>query len=344
MIKSVKIIGLFLLVLMSKNTQAQLHNIRHFSYVDAKDSLYEMYEAEDTVYDTDTIVSVREIEPFYMLLYENSAFNFETFCKKTGYKMPKQPEGNNPLMPVVNITYHDAMAYCKWLSEYYGITFRLPTDQEWEYAASSGFQNDKFDLNGISPEVIYIKNTKNDKPNCITCGQPNLKGLYNMCGNVWELTIASGIDRDSSENTSYIMGGSFFEDADHVHPNTKRNHNKNLKRADVGFRIVASKSDYELLLFIDQAQTLLSDVKSIDSKIRVTTKGVFMDNLFVDWKNGFETFYYDEEKLTAGFCCWVQDLNNLGPESSKEFTFTFEKKDLKYLKKLAQHFYTFVFD
>ena len=36
--------------------------------------------------------------------------------------------------PVVNVTWNDAMAFCKWLSEKEGQTYRLPTESEWEYA------------------------------------------------------------------------------------------------------------------------------------------------------------------------------------------------------------------
>ena len=42
---------------------------------------------------------------------------------------------NNPLAPVVGVSWFEAEAYCNWLSEELGRPIRLPTEEEWERAA-----------------------------------------------------------------------------------------------------------------------------------------------------------------------------------------------------------------
>ena len=92
--------------------------------------------------------------------------------------------------PVVNITYEDAMAYAKWKGH------TLPTEAQWEWAARAGAkelptQHDQPAGANTWQGIFPMANSAEDgfaglAP--VACYSPNAYGLFDMIGNVWELT------------------------------------------------------------------------------------------------------------------------------------------------------------
>lgn len=92
--------------------------------------------------------------------------------------------------PAIGMTWHAAMAYCRWLSAKTGHSYRLPTEAEWEYAARAGSATpwSSGDEASLSQSAWYAANA-NGKPHKVGGKQANALGLHDMHGNVAEWTL-----------------------------------------------------------------------------------------------------------------------------------------------------------
>jgi formylglycine-generating enzyme required for sulfatase activity len=135
-----------------------------------------------------------ELMPFYLMDAEVS-MELWSACVKKGVcqQVPRDKNWVGESLPVVNVSWNDIVEnFIPWLNSISSISFRLPTEYEWEYAASEGSDR----------KYIWGNNFGRNKASCANCGskfdgrQPapvryfpkNSWGLYGMLGNVEEWT------------------------------------------------------------------------------------------------------------------------------------------------------------
>ncbi len=190
---------------------------------------------------------VRIDRPFAIGVYEVTIAEWNACvrddgCMKTGNWSKENP---NPLIPASDISYEDAQAFVAWLSVQSGRAYRLPTEQEWEYASRAGSPGAFPWGDDIAPSMANYDHTARyhgsetapyrGYPEAVNGYPANAFGLNQMQGNVWEWT--SGCT-DASCRARIMRGGS-FESA----PGALRSANRfavppGKRRQDGGLRVV----------------------------------------------------------------------------------------------------------
>ncbi len=139
-----------------------------------------------------------DLDAFMIGRSEVTNAQFLKFVEETRRPAPRDPDfvknymATHPDLPVVNVTYADALAFCQWLSQKTGATARLPSEAEWEYAARSGHDNYLFPW-ASGDAKTRARYSDNDPSGVKTVARDafpaNEFGLFNMAGNVAEWVL-----------------------------------------------------------------------------------------------------------------------------------------------------------
>ncbi len=161
------------------------------------------------------------LSSFYMSATEVTFDQYDTYCKATGAKKPDDNGWGRGNRPVINVSWDDAIGFCRWLSKESGSEVRLPNEAEWEYAVLGGRKSKGYTYSGSNnwKEVSWSEGNSGDRTQPVGGKKPNELGLYDMSGNIWEWCIdwpVSDITRTGNDIKHALRGNSFDNPASDV--------------------------------------------------------------------------------------------------------------------------------
>lgn len=139
--------------------------------------------------------------------YEVTFEEYDAFCEATGCEQPDDKDLGRGRLPVVHVTWSAAAAYVAWLPEQTGEPYRLPTEQDWEYAARAGSHGAYGSPAKGAGLLMNHSEQSYKKPRAAGTLPPNKWGLHEVHGNAWEWT------RTDVSGKRVIKGGSWANGA-----------------------------------------------------------------------------------------------------------------------------------
>jgi sulfatase modifying factor 1 len=210
------------------------------------------------------------LDAFYIEKYEVSNADYAVFVKATGRRPPENDDPKYSLwrgtslldgvaeLPVINVSWDDAAAYCKWIGG------RLPTEAEWEKAARGTdgrvypWGNDPVTGNRTNYSIENVTFWEGPatlaKVNQYDFGRSPY-GVYEMAGNVWEWVqdwydegyYKGGVTRNpkgpSEGKERVVRGGGWQSNSETVRSANRNKHAPTDRRIYIGIRCAKDAKD-----------------------------------------------------------------------------------------------------
>jgi len=159
-------------------------------------------------------------------------------------------------LPVVEVSWWDAIRYCNTLSEHADLTaayridgdevvwdtsstgYRLPTEAEWEHACRAGTTGPRY---GALDAIAWFRDNSAGRAHDVTTKQPNGWGLHDTIGNVWEWCWDL-YDPEVYGSYRILRGGGWFDEQWSCRASVRRRSHPTYRIDDVGFRVARSGS------------------------------------------------------------------------------------------------------
>ena len=194
----------------------------------------------DVDLDFETPAYADTVESFWMSHFEVSRSQWQALM--AGDKCTLDEE----LLPVADISYDEACAFAKRLTNLTGLVFALPSEAEWEYAARAGARQQRTRYAGsdnADSVAWYEANSGGQAHPCDGTKYPNGGDMFDMSGNVYEWTSTpfrplSGDPTVPDSDAMVIRGGSYASPAAHVRVTHRDLMNRHEHSPEVGIRLI----------------------------------------------------------------------------------------------------------
>ncbi len=195
------------------------------------------------------------VKAFYMDKTEVTNAEYAEFVRQTKHAAPPhwvhdQPPVGEERWPVTNVSLGDAQAFAAWRTQRDGVNYRLPTEDEWEFAARSGGTYKLYPWSGEQVEGHANVSASGPQPVGSYPQGASREGVLDLIGNVWEWTasknsIYPGNKAAQLENGDSIItrGGAYSSKSggEEAITATKRKVTPaDTKHPSLGFRLVRS--------------------------------------------------------------------------------------------------------
>lgn len=172
------------------------------------------------------------VEAFAIGRYPVTNAEYAPYLAASGAAPPPwwaHPDFDDPVQPVVGVSWDEALAFCAWGAVALGRTLTLPTTSQWERAARGGLERARFPWGDAHPGTGRFP-----RPPRVTEGPVNPLGLHALSGVCHEWCL----DGDATRRAS--RGGAWR----HQDPWSPVGHPSSLppglRYSDYGFRVVAA--------------------------------------------------------------------------------------------------------
>lgn len=203
------------------------------------------YDGQDAWDHEQPVHKVTITKDYYIGVYEVTQAQYVAIQGEN----PSQFRGDD--RPVDSVTWRQATEFCEKLSQKEGVTYRLPTEAEWEYACRAGTTTKYYwgNIDELAGTFAWYKDNSDNQTHPVGQKKANAWGLHDMSGNVeeWAYDRFRAFTRRTQtdpkgptigRNSRPLRGGSFFYTPEYLRSSVRHPNSTTDRDPRFGFRVV----------------------------------------------------------------------------------------------------------